>query len=157
MLPWGWATWWDKFKEISIPNNLWDTHKDTIIDNLHSYVGKLYFLRELEMLKQNPKYCWSYYIQQHILAHRLHTLVPATKFTQNIGIGPTSLRTKTRKDPEPNQAEAIQTLLQLFKQSSVQELQPKIEAYLEARKYGSLSQEIRAWLRPRSRLAEWGF
>jgi len=150
LLVWGWATWWDRIQNIEAPHTLWKTDRKPILGNLETLLGKLYLGREFDMLARNPNYAWSYYIQQHLLAHDKFTLGPAAKLTHNLGVGTGSLRTKQGKDGQPDPQKSREMIQNL--PNPPEPYSRKTERALEKEKFGSLLHEIRNRLQIKTRI-----
>jgi hypothetical protein len=69
-LPWGWATWLDRWEkwELTNPKTLEGILEKTKIkpNGFYALSTKLLFKNELKKLYKNPHYAWSYYIQAKI-------------------------------------------------------------------------------------------
>jgi hypothetical protein len=152
---WGWATWKDRFEEAKIPNDLWAENREEIIKKVSSIAGKLHLAWEFDILQRNPQYCWSYYIIQHLLKNNLNTIVPASRLTENIGIGVDALRTKEYDEAPTNRNDSKNTLGRLYMKNGKINIHPfdrRLEKNLERSLYGGIAKQLRVRLAIKSRL-----
>jgi hypothetical protein len=176
-LTWGWATWLDRWENFGLesPNQIEQSIRrasealqskkeiQTVSNKFMSLVARLYFKRELAILAKSPNHAWSYYIQREIKNKDLLTLMPTTNMTTNIGSGPGATRTKVLKYnwAIPEETKNVLGLLESKRNLKTNEINKKdivepfnkdTERALENLKYGPLIDEIRAWMKIRTRI-----
>jgi len=138
---WGWATWWDRIENITIPHTLWANNRGAISQAFPRVVSRFYMQREFDMLANLPNYCWSYYLQQYAIVQGWRSLVPSAKMSYNTGISEQSLRTKKGSDKQPCREHVGIMMSNLS--NPVMAYSRKTEVSIEKEKHGSFLHELR--------------
>jgi len=150
-LVWGWASWADRILAAPFPNSdLTVSKKD--LQRFGSLNARLYMSRELKIFEKNPKGCWSYHYQTHILQTKMDVLMPQVKFSQNIGIGKHARRTKDGEDESPNWLRCMDMAEQPPTIAPCDENWIKWQKAMEVAKFRGICHEIRNRLQIRTRI-----
>jgi len=143
-LVWGWASWYNKIKNIKFPDPDITPHFPKL-----GLLKRLHYQRLYRTLISNPHYAWSPYIQFYLLKNNKSIIFPKYKTTQNIGISPTARRTKGQADTPP---EPLPENLRLS--SFLPHLSQREELLIFKKKNGGWYKELRVRLAIRSKAAK---